>query len=185
MLFLLTQLSHKQINLSYRKPANPLKHNSAQTITNSTVIRQKSESQNGGNKTKQPNFPKNEHFLPPDTHTLVCLSEGKKCSFSRKFGVFCFLATSFLRFVLLPYYRGIIVINSILPNKSWKRTRWTLQHDMGWKQSSEQSMKIVLVILFPRRAVMVGPVVLKIFLILQLLWLLGIVMSIKWKFIPN
>ena len=26
-----------------------------------------------------PNFPKNKHFLSPDTHTCVCLSGGKKC----------------------------------------------------------------------------------------------------------
>ena len=25
------------------------------------------------------NFPKKEHFLPPDTNTFVCVSEGKKC----------------------------------------------------------------------------------------------------------
>ena len=39
-------------------------------MKNSSVIRQKGESQNGGNKkTKHPNFPENELFLPPDTHT--------------------------------------------------------------------------------------------------------------------
>ena len=27
-----------------------------------------------------PNFPKNEHFLPPDTHTYVCVIGRKKCS---------------------------------------------------------------------------------------------------------
>ena len=25
------------------------------------------------------NFPKNEHFLPPDTHTYLCVSGDKKC----------------------------------------------------------------------------------------------------------
>ena len=25
------------------------------------------------------NFPKNQHFLLPDTHTYVCVSGGKKC----------------------------------------------------------------------------------------------------------
>ena len=25
------------------------------------------------------NFPKNQHFLPPDTHTFMCVSGGKKC----------------------------------------------------------------------------------------------------------
>ena len=37
--------------------------------TSLSVIRQKGESQGRGNKkTKHPNFPKNEHFLSPDTH---------------------------------------------------------------------------------------------------------------------
>ena len=51
------------------------------------------------------NFPKNKYFLPPDMHTHVCVSGGKKCSFFGKFGVFCFLVTPVLRFALLPYYR--------------------------------------------------------------------------------
>ena len=32
------------------------------------------------------NFPKSWHFLPPDTHTYICVSGGKKCYF---FGKFC------------------------------------------------------------------------------------------------
>ena len=32
-------------------------------------------------KQNMPNFPKNENFLHPDTHTYVCASAGKKCSF--------------------------------------------------------------------------------------------------------
>ena len=51
------------------------------------------------------NFPKNEHFVPLDTHTYVCVSGGKKCSFFGKFVVFCFLETPVLRFAILPYYR--------------------------------------------------------------------------------
>ena len=51
------------------------------------------------------NIPKNEHFLPPDTHTYVCVLVGKKCSLFGKFGVLCFLVTSVLRFGLLPYFR--------------------------------------------------------------------------------
>ena len=50
-------------------------------------------------------FPKNEHFLPFDTHTYVCPSEGKKCSFFGKLGALCFLETPVLRFALLPYYQ--------------------------------------------------------------------------------
>ena len=52
-------------------------------------------------------FRKNEHFLPPDTHTYVCVSGGKKCSFFGKFGVLCFLETPVLKFNLLPFYRRI------------------------------------------------------------------------------
>ena len=49
-----------------------------------------------------------KYFLPPDTHTYVCVSGGKKCSFFGKFGVLCFLETPVLRFALLPDYRRII-----------------------------------------------------------------------------
>ena len=38
-----------------------------------------------------PNFPKNEHSLPLDTHTYVYVSGVKKCSFFGKFDVLCFL----------------------------------------------------------------------------------------------
>ena len=62
------------------------------------VIKQKGESQNGCyKKTKQTKFSKNEHFLPPHTHTHVCISAGKKCSFFRKFSVLCFLFYHLLR----------------------------------------------------------------------------------------
>ena len=56
-------------------------------------------------KQSKPNFPKNEHFLPRDTCRYKCVSEDKKCSFSGKFDVLCFIVTSVLRFALLPYYR--------------------------------------------------------------------------------
>ena len=51
------------------------------------------------------NIRKKKHFLPPDTHTHVCVSEGKKCLFFGNFGVLCFLETPVLRFALLPYYQ--------------------------------------------------------------------------------
>ena len=41
-------------------------------------------------KQSTPNFPENEHFLSPDTHLYVCVSEGEKCSFFGKFSVLCF-----------------------------------------------------------------------------------------------
>ena len=70
----------------------------------SSVIRQRGVSRNGCfKKTKQPNFPKNKHFLPP--YTYVCVSGGEKCFFFWKFGVLCFLETPILRFALLPYCR--------------------------------------------------------------------------------
>ena len=53
------------------------------------------------------NFPKNEHFLPTDTHTYVCVSGGKKCTFFGKFALLCFLETPVLKFTFLPYDRRI------------------------------------------------------------------------------
>ena len=54
-------------------------------------------------KQSTPNFPKNEYFLPPDTHTW-----GKKCSFLGKCSVLCFLETPVLRLALLPYFQRIM-----------------------------------------------------------------------------
>ena len=73
---------------------------------NLSVIRQKGQSHNGYYKKKSTsNFPENKHILPPDTHTNVCISRGKKYPFFGKFGELCFLVTSVLRFALLNYYR--------------------------------------------------------------------------------
>ena len=82
---------------------------------NLSVIRQKGESQNGCfKKSKHAKFSEKKKMSytppppsPPNTHTYVCVSGGKKCSFFGKFGVFCFVETSVLRFTLLPYYRRI------------------------------------------------------------------------------
>ena len=52
-----------------------------------------------------PNFPKNEHDLPRDGHTYVCVSGGKKYSIFGKFGLLCFFETPILRSALLPYYQ--------------------------------------------------------------------------------
>ena len=59
-------------------------------------------------KQSTPNFSKNEHFLPPDAHTYVCVLGGKKCSVFGKFGVLCFPLTSVLRFTLLLDHRRIM-----------------------------------------------------------------------------
>ena len=58
-------------------------------------------------KQSAPGFPKNEHLSPPDKHTHVCVSGGKKCEFFGQFGVLCFLEIPVLRFALLAYYRQI------------------------------------------------------------------------------
>ena len=69
-----------------------------------SVIRQKGESPNGCfKKTKHPNFPKNESFLPPDMHTYVLW----RAFFS---GNTCF------KFALSFYYRRD------LSNKLYKKT---------------------------------------------------------------
>ena len=78
-------------------------------MSSSSVIRQKGESQNGvSRKQSTPNFPKNKHFLNPDTHTYVSVLGSKKCSFFGKFCVLCFLETPILRFALLPHYRRVV-----------------------------------------------------------------------------
>ena len=61
-------------------------------------------------KQSTPNFSKNEHFLPPDTYTYVCVSGGKKCSFFRKFGVLCFLEAPVLGFALLPLSSPVLLV---------------------------------------------------------------------------
>ena len=72
---------------------------------NLSVVRQKDKAQDGiTRKRSTPNFPENEHFLPPDANTYVCVSEGKKCLFFGKFGVPCFLVTFVLRFVFMSYH---------------------------------------------------------------------------------
>ena len=69
-------------------------------------------------------FRQNAHFLLPDTHTYVCVSEGKKCSFSEKFSVLCFLVTSILKFTLSCYYRRLhasVLFYSPRKHQKWKR----------------------------------------------------------------
>ena len=61
-----------------------------------------------------PNFPKNKHFLPPDTQRYVCVSGLKKCLFFGKFGVFSFLEILVLRFVVLTYYGRFLLVQSVL-----------------------------------------------------------------------
>ena len=67
------------------------------------------------------NFPKNEHFLPHDTHTCVSVSGGKKRLFFGKLGVLCFFVTFILRFTLLPYHRRNVITIMKLSNTQNKR----------------------------------------------------------------
>ena len=74
--------------------------------SNSSVIRR--ESQNGCfRKTKPPKFCEKRIFLTPWYAHVHVRSGGKKCLFSGKFDLLCFLETPVLRFTLLPYYRRI------------------------------------------------------------------------------
>ena len=74
-------------------------------LSNSSVIRQKGGCQNVfARKQGTPNFSKNSMCM----YMYMCLSGDKKCSFFRKCSVLCFLVTTVLRFVLLPYYRQIV-----------------------------------------------------------------------------
>ena len=56
------------------------------------------------------NFPKIEHFLPPDTHTYMRLSGDKKCSFFGKFDVLA----------LFPYYQRIVDFEVVSKDQSKK-----------------------------------------------------------------
>ena len=68
------------------------------------------ESQNGCfKKTKHAKFSGKQTFLPPEMHTYMCVSVGKKYSSFGKFDLLCFLGTPVLRFALLPYYRRNIL----------------------------------------------------------------------------
>ena len=71
------------------------------------------------------NFPKNEHFLPRDTHTslffnkvagyLVCVSGGTKFSFFGKFGALCHLVTTVLRLALCLIAHDLNNVENVLP----------------------------------------------------------------------
>ena len=74
---------------------------------NSSVIRQKGESQNGRfKKAKHAKISEKQTFL---TSLHVCVSGGKKCLLFGNFGMLRFLETPVLRFELLPYYQRIVV----------------------------------------------------------------------------
>ena len=53
-------------------------------------------------KQRVPNFPKNEHFSPAFSHTYMCVSGVKKCSFFGKFDELCFFETWNIRFEICP-----------------------------------------------------------------------------------
>ena len=53
---------------------------------------------------------------------IVCVSWGKKCLFFGKFDVLCFLETSVLRFVFLPYYQRTCLFIRNLPQRRFDAT---------------------------------------------------------------
>ena len=96
----------------YRMSTNYLiQDNSAtrKTTLNSSVIRQKAKSKNGGNKkTKHSKLSEKTNIPKPLIRTRPGAYQGvKNVYFFGKIDVLCFLVTSVLRFVFLPYYRRI------------------------------------------------------------------------------
>ena len=79
-------------------------------------------------KQSTPNFRKNKHVWPPDTHTYLCVSGGNKCSFFGKFDVLCLYKTPVLRFALLPYYRRSIAICHGIVFMEWLSPAYTTQY---------------------------------------------------------
>ena len=72
---------------------------------------------NYSRKQSTPIFPKNKQFLPPGTHTYLCVSGGKNCLFFGNFDMHCFLKTPVLRFALLPYSRRNMMKISVKARK--------------------------------------------------------------------
>ena len=81
---------------------------------NSSVIRRKSESQNGGNKkTKQAKFSEKRTFLtPPDSHTYVRVSVGKTCLPKTWFALF----SCYFRFKIRPF---VLLLSSYVRTSSY------------------------------------------------------------------
>ena len=80
-------------------------------LINSSIIRQKGEYQTEvTRKQSTPNFPKNKHFLHPDTHMYVRV---RNFRFFAKFGMFWFLVNSISRFAFLSYYPRIVFVLAI------------------------------------------------------------------------
>ena len=101
VIIFLKKVSHKKESCEVLKLHKYFKNTSSKGT--SSLIRLNGVSQTGvSRKQSTVNFRKNEHFLPLDTHTYVCVSGSEKYSFFGKFGVLCFLETPVLRFTLLP-----------------------------------------------------------------------------------
>ena len=102
-----------------------------QSVSNKTTVNLKTSV---STKQSTPNFPKNKHFLLPDTHTYVCISRGKKCSFFGKFDIVYFLVTLFLRFAhcyllrVASKFCFCICLNSL----NIRSEIWRQFHLLGW-----------------------------------------------------
>ena len=57
---------------------------------------EKGQSPNGDNKkTRHAKFSEKQNFLSPDRHKYLCVSRGKKCSFSENLACYIFLLPPF------------------------------------------------------------------------------------------
>ena len=85
-------------------------------------VRQKVESQNGGNKkTKHAKFSEKLTFLTPQRRTRTCVYQWvENVRFFGKFGVFCFFATSVLRFAFF----------AVLPTICCLIFRWLIKSNL-------------------------------------------------------
>ena len=90
----------KELHVAFYGPAGVVLINNVFFYSNKLV----GNKEKGRISTKHSKYSEKWTFLTPDAHRFMCISEGK-CSFFGKFAVFCFLVTSVLRFILLPYYR--------------------------------------------------------------------------------
>ena len=91
-------------------------------------------------KQSTPNFPKNEYFLPSDTHTYVCVSGERNVRFFGKFYLLCFLFISVLRFAFLSYYQQI----DNYERRSKKTSSILLFGIFGYKRTSSILLRIFL-----------------------------------------
>ena len=95
---------------------------SSEIHANSSVIRQKGESQNGCfQKTKARQIFRKTNISYPLIRTRASAYQGvRNIRFSENLACFCFFETPVLRFTLLPYYRQTTKLRAEVTNNSFK-----------------------------------------------------------------